>query len=154
MSSHNNGKRNFYDILGVKKDATQEEIKKAYRKLSLQFHPDRNNNSQESTETYQEINSAYDVLSSETDRSNYDRQVSGANFFGQGNGHVRMEVNPADIFNFFHKNIFEQMNMGSQMNMGPMNMGSQMNMGPMNMGPMNMTMGGINLGDNQVGCRK
>jgi DnaJ-class molecular chaperone len=111
--------KDFYELLGVQKEASQEEIKKAYRKLSLQFHPDRNNNSAESTEKFQEINGAYDILSSEQERANYDRQRSSP-FFGrgppQGMGQQGMaqgvEINPADIFNFLNKNIFEQMGMG------------------------------------------
>jgi DnaJ-class molecular chaperone len=132
-----NGKTDFYDILGVTKDATQEEIKKAYRKLSLQLHPDRNNNSQESTQKYQEINSAYEVLSSEQERASYDRQRNSP--FSNAGGHAYMEVNPSDIFNFLNKNVFEQM---GAMNMGQMNMG-----GGMSFGPMGMNIGGINLGD-------
>ena len=134
-----NGKTDFYDILGVSKDATPEEIKKAYRKLSLQLHPDRNNNSQESTQKYQEINSAYEVLSNEDQRASYDRQRNSP--FSSVGGHAYMEVNPADIFSFLNKNIFEQMSMG-QMNMGGMNMG-----GGMSFGPMGMNIGGINLGE-------
>jgi len=138
------GKPELYDILGVNKDASQEEIKKAYRKLSLQFHPDRNNNSQESTQKYQEINSAYETLSNDQERAKYDMQLNSP-FKGQG----YMEVNPADIFNFLNKNVFEQM---GAMNMGGINMGA-MNMGAMNMGqgmtfgPMGMNIGGINFGD-------
>lgn len=128
-----NNKPDFYEILGVNKDATQEDIKKAYRKLSLQLHPDRNNNSQESTQKYQEINSAYEVLSSEQDRANYDRQRNSP-FFNHGQGHMNMEMNPADIFNFLNKNVFEQM-------------GGMGNMGAMNFGPMGMSFNGINLGD-------
>lgn len=134
-------KKDFYEILGVTKEASQEEIKKAYRKLSLQLHPDRNNNSLDSTEKYQEINGAYDVLSNEQERANYDRQRNSP-FFGHMPGHMQghmpgnvhmhtMEVNPADIFNFLNKNIFEQMGMGmaNGMQMG----GMQMNMGDMTM---------------------
>jgi DnaJ-class molecular chaperone len=139
-------KKDFYEILGVTKEASQEEIKKAYRKLSLQLHPDRNNNSLDSTEKYQEINGAYDVLSNEQERANYDRQRNSP-FFGHmqnmhnmqghmpGNVHMHtMEVNPADIFNFLNKNIFEQMGMGMTNGMGGMQMGGmQMNMGDMTM---------------------
>ena len=98
-------KKDYYEVLGVAKEASQEDIKKAYRKLSLQFHPDRNNNSLESTEKIQEINSAYDVLGGEQERANYDRQRTSP-FFGRGGG---VDINPADIFNFINKNIFEQM---------------------------------------------
>jgi DnaJ-class molecular chaperone len=137
-----NGKPDFYDILGVSKDASQEDIKKAYRKLSLQLHPDRNNNSQESTQKYQDINSAYEVLGSEQERATYDRQRRSpfSHGGGGGGGHTYMEVNPADIFNFLNKNVFEQMNMGA-VNMGPLNMGP-LNMGGISFGPM-----GMNLGD-------
>lgn len=152
-----NSAPDFYNILGVSKEASQEEIKKAYRKLSLLLHPDRNNNSQESTEKYQEINRAYEVLSNEQERAKYDMQRNSpfAQMQGQGQGFRHMQVNPADIFNFLNKNVFEQMNMG-QMNMGPihaMNMGSAsgngggVQFGPMHMGPMGMNIGGINLGD-------
>lgn len=98
-------KKDYYEVLGISKESSPEDIKKAYRKLSLQFHPDRNHNSPESTEKFQEINNAYDVLSSEQDRANYDRQRNSP-FFGRG---VGVEINPADIFNFINKNIFEQM---------------------------------------------
>jgi DnaJ-class molecular chaperone len=147
MSNTSSVKPNLYDVLGVSKDATQEEIKKAYRKLSLQLHPDRNNNSPESTTKYQEINSAYEVIGSEQERANYDRQMNSP--FGQ---HGPVNINPADIFNFLNKNIFQQM--GGAMNSGPMNSGPMnmnsghmpmhmhMNMGemPMGFGPMHMTM--------------
>jgi len=132
-----NDKPDLYDILGVTKDSTQEDIKKAYRKLSLQLHPDRNNNSQESTQKYQEINSAYEVLGNEQERSNYDRQRNSPFFVhghGHGHGPVNMEMNPADIFTFLNKNVFEQMGMG-QMGMS------------VNMGPMGMSFNGMNLGE-------
>ena len=128
-------KKDFYDILGVTKEASPEEIKKAYRKLSLQLHPDRNNNSAESTERFQEINGAYDVLSNEQERANYDRQRNSpfGNGMGMGMGMgMGVEINPANIFNFLNKNIFEQMGMG-QMHMG---------MGP-GMGQVHVNMGGI-----------
>jgi DnaJ-class molecular chaperone len=130
-----NDKPDLYEILGVTKDSTQEDIKKAYRKLSLQLHPDRNNNSQESTQKYQEINSAYEVLGNEQERSNYDRQRNSPFFVhGHGHGPVNMEMNPADIFTFLNKNVFEQMGMG-QMGMS------------VNMGPMGMSFNGMNLGE-------
>ena len=50
-----NNNHNLYEALGITKTATQEEIKKDYRKLSLEFHPDRNNGSAESTEKFQKI---------------------------------------------------------------------------------------------------
>ena len=52
-----------YEILGIKSGATEEEIKKAYRRKSLTHHPDRNNNSSESTELFKKINEAYEIIS-------------------------------------------------------------------------------------------
>ena len=53
--------RNYYDILGVKKTATNEEIKKAYKKLALEFHPDRNAGDNEATAKFKEVSEAYEV---------------------------------------------------------------------------------------------
>jgi molecular chaperone DnaJ len=72
--------KNYYDILGVDKTASQEEIKKAYRKLSKQFHPDVN---PEGAERFKEIAGAYDVLGDEQKKSKYD--MGGTNLFGDGN---------------------------------------------------------------------
>ena len=55
--------KNYYEILEIERNATQEDIKKAYRKLSLLHHPDKNLNSQESINKIQDINEAYEVLS-------------------------------------------------------------------------------------------
>jgi DnaJ-class molecular chaperone len=71
--------RNYYEILGVDKDATQEQIKKAYRELALKYHPDRNR-SPDATQKTQEINEAYAVLINEDSRKMYDR-VGSENFF-------------------------------------------------------------------------
>ena len=64
-------KDNFYDILGVSKDASENDIKKAYRKLSLQYHPDRNQES-ESEEKIRKINLAYETLGDKEKRRQYD----------------------------------------------------------------------------------
>lgn len=55
-------RKDLYEILGVPKTATDEEIKKAYRKLALTYHPDRNRGDQEAEEKFKEINLAYEVL--------------------------------------------------------------------------------------------
>lgn len=58
-------KRDYYEVLGVSKGATAEEIKKAYRKIALQYHPDRNPGDKEAEEKFKEAAEAYDVLSNE-----------------------------------------------------------------------------------------
>jgi DnaJ-domain-containing protein 1 len=64
--------RNYYDILGVSKDASQDEIKKSFRNLALKYHPDKNGNSEESKQRFTKIIEAYEVLSDEQARKNYD----------------------------------------------------------------------------------
>ena len=63
----------YYQILGVPRDADVEQIKKAYRKLALETHPDRNNGSEDSEERFKEITQAYEVLRDPDKRSVYDR---------------------------------------------------------------------------------
>jgi DnaJ-class molecular chaperone len=88
---------NFYEILGVSETASQEDIKKAYRKLSLMYHPDRNANSPESTSKFQSISAAYDVLGDEEKRRQHDMQAKmqfgpgGMPFFANGGMHGGMQ---------------------------------------------------------------
>ena len=63
-------KRDYYDVLGVGKSADATEIKKAYRKLAMKYHPDKNPGDKEAEERFKEINEAYEVLSDETKRRN------------------------------------------------------------------------------------
>ena len=63
----------YYKRLGVAKDADADTIKKAYRKLALEFHPDRNQGSKEAEERFKEVTEAYEVLKDEDKRSAYDR---------------------------------------------------------------------------------
>ncbi len=65
--------KDYYEILGVSRDATDEELKKAYRKLAIQYHPDRNQGNKEAEEKFKEINEAYSVLSDATKRAQYDQ---------------------------------------------------------------------------------
>jgi len=64
--------KNFYDILGISKTSTNDEIKKAYRKLAMKYHPDRNKWNKEAENKFKEISSAYETLSDEKKRKNYD----------------------------------------------------------------------------------
>ncbi|MEM1312693.1 MAG: molecular chaperone DnaJ [Patescibacteria group bacterium] len=63
----------LYETLGVQKNATQDEIKKAYRKLAHKYHPDKNPNNKEAESKFKEINNAYEVLGDSSKRQNYDR---------------------------------------------------------------------------------
>lgn len=81
-------KRDYYEVLGVSKSADATEIKKAYRKLAMKYHPDKNQGDKEAEEKFKEINEAYEVLSDETKRKNYDQfgheGVNGQGFGGAG----------------------------------------------------------------------
>lgn len=79
-SIHSN---NYYEILGVKNNATPEEIKKAYRKLSLKYHPDRNRDDPSFVSSFQKISEAYETLSDENKKNEYDMKKSNP-FFRQG----------------------------------------------------------------------
>lgn len=83
-------KRDYYEVLGVSKDADAKEIKKAYRKLAMKYHPDKNPGDKVAEEKFKEINEAYEVLSDEEKRSTYDRfghdGLNGQAGFGGGQG--------------------------------------------------------------------
>ena len=66
-------KRDYYEVLGVQKGASAEEIKKAYRKLALKYHPDRNPDNKEAEEKFKEAAEAYEILSDDDKRSRYDQ---------------------------------------------------------------------------------
>ncbi len=78
--------KDYYKILGVDKNATEAEIKKAYRKLANKYHPDKNKNNNDAEEKFKEINEAYEVLKDKEKRSKYDRLGSQYNRYRQGGG--------------------------------------------------------------------
>ncbi len=77
-------KRDYYEVLGVAKNAGADEIKKAYRKLAMQFHPDKNQGDKAAEEKFKELGEAYDVISDADKRAAYDRY--GHQAFAGGNG--------------------------------------------------------------------
>ena len=98
------GKRDYYEVLGVKRTATEEEMKKAYRKLALQYHPDRNK-SKDAEEKFKTISEAYAVLSDKNKRAQYDQ-------FGAAGFHQR--YSQEDIFRGFDLgDLFKDIGFGS-----------------------------------------
>lgn len=77
--------RDYYEVLGVARDATADQIKKAYRKLAIQYHPDKNPGNKAAEEKFKELGQAYEVLSDEEKRAAYDRYGHAA-FSGPGGG--------------------------------------------------------------------
>ena len=87
--------RDYYRILGVHLEATEDEIRRAYRRLALQWHPDRNAGSAEAEERFKEISEAYAILMDRTKRVEYDRVRRGT---GPGNFHVNRDQVFRDLF--------------------------------------------------------
>jgi len=90
--------KDYYEILGVDRNATDEELKKSYRKLSLKYHPDRNPNNKEAEEKFKEVSEAYQVLSDKEKRQQYDTfgTIDGSGF----------NMDAEDIFKSFFGNHF------------------------------------------------
>jgi molecular chaperone DnaJ len=94
------GKRDYYEVLGISKGATKEDIKKAYRKQALKYHPDKNPGDKKAEENFKEAAEAYEVLSNDEKRARYDRyghEGLGGMGSGFGGGGMTME----DIFASF-----------------------------------------------------
>ena len=92
-------KRDYYEVLGVSRNATKEELKKAYRKLAMQYHPDRNPGDQQAEEKFKEAAEAYEILSHDDKKARYDR-FGHDGFKGSGFGSSGFtDIN--DIFSHF-----------------------------------------------------
>ncbi len=106
-------KRDYYTILGITKNTNESEIKKAYRKLALKYHPDKNPDNKEAEDKFKEITEAYECLSDANKKSKYDRfghdGINGANanyndFFGNfGGGGPEFSDLFGDLFNRFNQ---------------------------------------------------
>jgi len=111
MSSPNFDSEDFYEVLGVPKNASQNDIKKAYRKLSLKYHPDKNpNNKEQAEEIFKKVSFAYGIVGDEKKRKDYDNY--GRDYvLGQPSGNGGGQ-NQGGSFRFQHGN-FDHFNMHS-----------------------------------------
>jgi molecular chaperone DnaJ len=98
--------KDYYSILGVNKESSEDDIKKAYRKVALKYHPDRNPDNKEAEDKFKEANEAYSVLSDPQKKSNYDN-------FGTSDGGFQNGFDISDLFNGFgqgFESFFKQAN--------------------------------------------
>jgi molecular chaperone DnaJ len=98
--------KDYYEILGVAREATPEEIKKAFRQLAMKHHPDRNAGEKASEDKFKVINEAYSCLSDPEKRSNYDRFGTAEGFAGGGQGPFSAGAGFGDIFEDFFGDVF------------------------------------------------
>src|SRR5688572_7217086 len=99
-------KRDYYEVLGVERSASEGDIKKAYRKLALELHPDRNPGNPEAEERFKEASEAYAVLSDADKRAAYDRFGHAGLNGGAGFGGFEAAVDLNEIFGDFFGDLF------------------------------------------------
>ena len=99
-------KRDYYEVLGVSKDAGADEIKKAYRKMAMKYHPDRNPGDKEAEEKFKQIGEAYEVLSDPDKKARYDQYgFAGVdpNFGGGSGDSLPVRLRGGDDFRLFRR---------------------------------------------------
>ena len=98
-------KRDYYEVLGVEKGATDSEIKKAFRRIAMKYHPDRNPDSKDAEEKFKEAQEAYEILRDEEKKSAYDR-FGHAGVDGNGGGFGGGGAGFSDVFGDVFGDIF------------------------------------------------
>ena len=127
-----NSQNNYYNTLNVDKHSTAEEIKKQFRKLSMKYHPDKNNNSKESESIFQRISEAYDTLGDESKRKEYD--------YNLGFSFDSFEPKESDLFNMFFNPPTTRSNHVQKASIPiPPSLFGMFNIGSMNEMPVKMT---------------
>ncbi len=96
--------KDYYEILGVGKDATSDDIKRTYKKLAFEYHPDRNPDNQDALIKFKDLNEAYQILGDDNKRAQYDSfgNISGEGFFND----MRFSSNLNDIFGNLFDEVF------------------------------------------------